>query len=537
MSESYGLHYSFTLSISSMPDHTLSTPGVYVSEITGPILGVAPVATAIPVFIGYTPSAQLDGTSYLQKAHKVSSFREFNDIYGVADDSLSKALPNYNLHEVETEPLDGNFVQVGLAYYHMIADPNTQYYLYHSVKLFFDNGGNEAYIMAVGNYGEPTQNFENIGKTIVNANVSLRELQQGIALLKNIPEITMYLCPDATLLSVKENGSLMQAMLLQQSQLKTGICIFDIIGSKHPDPIQILDPVTIFRENTGNIGLSFGTAYYPFIGTTLVQKGDLFYTNFFAGHLKTLDGFLRMDLGAHADLDMVMKEIMDPNSTQTASHKNKMLLSVSPLYRELVALATTMANLQPPSGAMAGVMATTDATSGVWKAPANVSIVGVHTIPINLNNQQQADFNVDAITGKSINVIRNFPGMGTLVWGARTLNGNSLDWKYINVRRTMSFIEQSCMLAIKAYVFEPNTANTWNNIKAMISNFLQDLWRQGAFMGAKPSEVFAVKCGLGSTMTAQDIAQGELKVLIMVAPMRPAEFIVLSFTQKMSTTP
>lgn len=520
-----------------MPDPIHQYPGVYVSELHSSHPAIVPVSTSIPAFIGYTPKASFEGVSYLGKAHRVNSFREFNDIYGVADNSLSKALPNYNLQEVETEPLDGNYVQIGLAYHHMTADQNTQYYCYQSVKMFFDNGGKHAFIIAVGTYGKATQNDNEIGKSSVNSNVILDDLLSGLKILKKELVPSMYICPEATLLSVGENAILMKAMLLQCHEFQNAICIFDIIGAKHPDPIQYFDAVTTFRENTGTIGLSYGTAYYPFLGTTQFEKGDINFNSFFGGDLNALEATLLMDLGANEKLESVMAEIKDPHSFLTVAQKHKALRGVSPLYKEIITLATRMSNLLPPSGAMAGVMATVDATRGVWQAPSNVSIAGVKDLSMDLTDAQQADFNVDPISGKSINVIRRFTGRGIFVWGARTLDGNSGEWKYIPVRRMSIFIEQSCTMALHAYAFEPNTAVTWKRVKIMISSFLEHLFREGAFAGASSKEALSVQCGLGSTMTNTDIANGLMHVIVMFAPLRPAEFIVLKITQKMRNRP
>lgn len=194
------------------------------------------------------------------------------------------------------------------------------------------------------------------------------------------------------------------------------------------------------------------------------------------------------------------------------------------------------ANILPPSGGMAGVMTTIDNEDGVWEAPANTSIVGASSLPIRLSESQQADLNVDAISGKSVNAIRYFNGIGILVWGARTLDGNSQDWRYISVRRTMIFLEQSCKLAAQAYVFQPNVKNTWEAVKAMIGSFLTSIWKEGGLQGASASDAFSVECGLGSTMTSDDILNGFMNVTVKVAVVRPAEFIVLTFQQQMATS-
>jgi phage tail sheath protein FI len=141
--------------------------------------------------------------------------------------------------------------------------------------------------------------------------------------------------------------------------------------------------------------------------------------------------------------------------------------------------------------------------------------------------------NIDADTGKSVNAIRSFSGKGILVWGARTLDGNSNEWRYISVRRFFIMVEESVKKATAPFVFEPNDANTWIRIRAMIENYLTLLWRQGALAGAKPEHAFFVKVGLGQTMSAIDILEGRLIVEIGMAAVRPAEFIILRFSHKM----
>ena len=166
---------------------------------------------------------------------------------------------------------------------------------------------------------------------------------------------------------------------------------------------------------------------------------------------------------------------------------------------------------------MAGLYTAVDSSRGVWKTPANVSVNMVNAPSVDISSEQQEDLNVDVMAGKSINVIRTFPGIGTLVWGGRTLDGNSQDWRYINVRRTLIMIEQSLKLSARAYVFEPNDANTWVTVKCMMNNFLTNLWKQGALAGAVPEQAFDVQIGLGSTMTATDILDGKMLISVKVA--------------------
>ena len=189
-------------------------------------------------------------------------------------------------------------------------------------------------------------------------------------------------------------------------------------------------------------------------------------------------------------------------------------------------------NQLPPAAAMAGIYTRIDNSRGVWKAPANTSMSAVVSPTVNISHDEQENLNVDT-NGKSINAIRTFIGEGTLVWGARTLDGNSLDWRYISVRRTMIMLEESIRLAAKAYVFEPNDANTWVTMKSMIRNFLTGIWKRGGLAGAVPEDAFSVHVGLGDTMTGEDILEGILRISVFVAVTRPAEFIEITFQQQM----
>ena len=216
------------------------------------------------------------------------------------------------------------------------------------------------------------------------------------------------------------------------------------------------------------------------------------------------------------------------NDDPTDMHNQ--LMAVCPAYVEMVSQMLDELNLMAPSAAMAGVYARVDNSNGVWKAPANVSINGVVSTAVNMTNEEQEDLNVP-LNGKAVNAIRYFIGDGIKVWGARTLNGNSLDWRYINVRRTIIMLEESIKQACKAYVFENNTATTWLTMKNMIDNFLNGIWRRGGLAGQTPEDAYEVHVGLGDTMTAEDILEGYLRITVKVALIRPAEFIELTFQQ------
>lgn len=209
------------------------------------------------------------------------------------------------------------------------------------------------------------------------------------------------------------------------------------------------------------------------------------------------------------------------------------LITVDPIYANIQKTLTASGILIPSSGPVAGAYVATDANRGVWKAPANVSLSGVVKPTIKVDNATQESLNVDPIAGKSVNVIRSFTGKGVLIWGARTLAGNDNEWRYVPVRRLFNTIEESVKKATEFVVFEPNDGNTWLRTRTMIENYLTGLWRQGAMAGAKAEDAFFVNCGLGTTMTAQDILEGRMIVEIGIAAVRPAEFIILRFSHKL----
>ena len=223
-------------------------------------------------------------------------------------------------------------------------------------------------------------------------------------------------------------------------------------------------------------------------------------------------------------------------ATKRVDNYEETLNNTFPLLKNILSIVGKALTILPPSGAIAGVYAMVDSTRGVWKAPANVSLAGVIGLTELIDNQAQADLNVDVVAGKSINAIRPFTGKGILVWGARTLAGNDNEWRYIPVRRFFNMVEESVKKSTYWAVFEPNDANTWVKVRGMIENYLTQKWREGALAGATPKDAFFVRCGLGTTMTSQDILEGRMNVEIGMAVVRPAEFIILKFSHKLQTS-
>jgi len=346
----------------------------------------------------------------------------------------------------------------------------------------------------------------------------------------------MLVIPEAVMLEEGDCFALQQEMLLHCGlKMKNRFAIVDVYRGDQPRSYDKNDVITRFREGIGSNFLEYSAAYYPFVNTAVVQKEEVNIKNI--ANLDLLNTLLSKEADAifenpkkadeaKNEIKKLIDEKVDADTlTQT-------LNAISPAFKKVISAVLRKLNVLPPSSAMAGAYSMVDNTRGVWKSPANLSLGSVISPSVSLTNEDQEDLNV-TVSGKSINAIRSFVGQGTLVWGARTLNGNSQDWKYINVRRTLIFIEQSVKAAAKAYVYEPNTSGTWTLVRSMISSFLTGIWKQGGLAGLTPADAFEVEVGLGSTMTPNDILDGIMNVTVKVAVTRPAEFIVITFQQKM----
>jgi uncharacterized protein len=183
-----------------------------------------------------------------------------------------------------------------------------------------------------------------------------------------------------------------------------------------------------------------------------------------------------------------------------------------------------------PCGAIAGIFARTDAQRGVWKAPAGLdaTLVGVPKLNVPLNDPENGELNP-----LGINCLRMFPVGGRVVWGARTLQGNdrfASEWKYIPVRRTALFIEESLYRGTQWVVFEPNDEPLWAQVRLNVGAFMNNLFRQGAFQGKTPREAYLVKCDRETT-TQNDINLGIVNVVVGFAPLKPAEFVIIKIQQ------
>ena len=465
----------------------LKTPDVYIRERSVLPPSVAQVATAIPVFVGYTEVVtDAAGQSITQKPTRITSMADFVSIFG--GPYAENFIVNENGHLITGAGADND---------KLLPD----FMLFQSVQSFFANGGGLCYVVSVGDFGTPAP--------------ALTDFQTALSVIKHVDEVTLLVLSDAINLSAIEYYTAVQGAIAQSSKLQDRFTLVDVQQTEATETALLTD-ITAMRNNVvGDI--KYSAAYAPYV-TTVTPRA-------FTDASVTV----RLQDGSDTILEAIAPEITDPaDATATIANPN----ANTELYFRVKAQLNSNFLVLPASAAVAGVYASTDASRGVWKAPANVALRSVVGPIVTIDNDLQEDMNVDPTSGKSVNAIRAFTGKGTLVWGARTLAGNDNEWRYISVRRLFNMVEESVKKSTQFAVFEPNTPFTWLKIQTLIESFLENLWRQGALFGESTDQAFFVNVGLGQTMTEDDINNGIMNVEIGLAAVRPAEFIVLTFSHK-----
>ncbi|MDA7712140.1 phage tail sheath family protein [Flavobacteriaceae bacterium] len=493
---------------------TLATPGVYIEEKSSFGSSVVPVQTAIPAFIGYTQKANRGSKDLTNQPTKISSMGQFEELFGGAPQT-----------KFSIEAAEGSITGFTLSYV-----DDTRYLLHNSMRFFYANGGGDCYIVSVGSYSDK-----------IDAGQLNDPKGGGLASLEKHLEPTILVVPEAVLLSEADCYSLQAAMLTHCGyKMKNRFAVLDVYNGNTERTFDDEDVINKFREGVGSNFLQWGASYYPYLNTTIVKSSEINYTR-----IANLDGLAEILSKEVADnlaadnitearaegINAEIAKIAEDNDSDAIKSLNATLTVISPKLNMIIAEISEMLNVMPPSPAMAGAYTMVDSTSSVAQSPANISLGSVVSTTVNINNDNQEDLNLP-LNGKAVNAIRSFQGKGVLVWGARTLEGNSQDFRYISVRRTMTFLEQSIKFAAEAFVFAPNNATTWSTLRATVANFLTNQWQGGLLAGQSPDDAFEIEIGLGATMTPTDILDGVLKMTIRVAITRPAEFIVITFEQQ-----
>ena len=532
---------------------SFSTPDSYLEEQTVRPLSISPGATALAVFIGYTRKAiDAHGNDLTDVPTPVGSLLDYEAYFGSVEPAGWDVQIDAN----------GTATSVGPA--------AVRHYLYHSVDLYFRNGGGSCFILSVGSYSDPA---------------SRKDFDRGLSILKHDDRPTLLVLADAVNLSDTDYYQLARSALRQCRELQDRFAILDV---KDND-------VATFRNSIGGANLSYGAAYYPYLNTTSGYPYDESRVSVKHGYgLFEIENCIRIsydgrpgegatigiaeaapgqvdiphvsvagnsislvvDTGAGSLPAAVLdawKRIPDPGKFgMTVAGTGQVLLARqqaefafdeeiarlgdgrikidSPsIYDNVVSALEQQKMSLPPSGAVAAAYSKTDIASGPWKAPANIVISDVTGPVVDINNSGQEYLN-NSPDGKSINALRSFVNQGTLIWGARTLDGNSTEWRYIPVRRLFIKVESDIKRATAFSVFEPNNSFTWLKIRTMLIGYLDELWSAGALNGAIAEEAYFIRLGLGETMDDEDIRAGRLHISVGIAAARPAEFVVMTIT-------
>jgi len=514
---------------------TLTYPGVYIEEVQSAVRTITGVATAITAFVGRALRGPVN------EPVRVQSFAEFDRRFGGLwrDSTLS-----------------------------------------YAVQQFFQNGGTDAIIVRVDNGGKPASLTLSAGFDLVAASPGAWGNKLRVRIDHNTRDSVIGVDPDDSLfnLSVRDtatgaterflnlstyanNARYVTRVLEQESSLvriKDDAVVPAARPTAHGDPqVAGADPLldngssTAFSSD-GSDGsavtdnqISLDSLEAAKKGLWTLQKADLF--NLLCIPPLTRDTEVNSQTRSKAaqyckqrravyvvDPLMAWKE---PDKVATGLDESTWGLEKTEnaaLYFPYLRLPDPLQENRlsdfAPCGAVAGIMARTDAQRGVWKAPAGIdaTLSGVVELKTKLTDGENGQLNP-----LGVNCLRAFPVIGRVVWGSRTLRGadrEASEWKYLPVRRTALFIEESLFRGTQWVVFEPNDEPLWAQIRLNVGAFMQNLFRQSAFQGTSPREAYFVKCDKETT-TKNDIDQGIVNIVVGFAPLKPAEFVVIRIQQ------
>jgi len=486
----------------------LSYPGVYVEEIPSGVRTIGGVATSICGFIGWAPKGST------RRAELVLSFSDYERKFGGL--SHAKSLLSY-------------------AVYH-----------------FFLNGGQQAYVLRIVD-GDAKQASVTLGGIEFKASSEGQWASDYQVHVKNAGERfgleVQRFRADGKDLPVAVAVEVFEGLSVNPNDARFAQTVINEESS-----FLTLDgiPPDATAPPTGDGQLEGGEDGAPLLPGSdefrdgLVDKISKAFDRVDLFNLLAVPG--EADAGVLGPLEgycltrraMLVADTLDKNFEQTIAGQGpetgltgdnaKNAALYYPWVKASDPLQENRLRAFPPSGFVAGIMARTDATRGVWKAPAGIdaSITGAMSLTEVLTDAENGRLNI-----RGVNCLRRFPVYGNVVWGARTLQGNDelgSEWKYVPVRRTALYIEESLFRGLKWVVFEPNDEPLWAQIRLNVGAFLNDLFRQGAFQGRTPREAYFVKCDKDTTIQ-NDINRGIVNIHVGFAPLKPAEFVVLKLQQ------
>lgn len=513
----------------------LTFPGVYIEEIASGVRPIIGVATSITAFVGRTTRGPTN------EPIRVNNFGEFERRFGGID-------------------------------YHCPMS--------YAVRQFFLNGGTDAVIVRVANAGSAIKSAGTVnslplrarGEGVWGDKIQIRidhatrdpekypnefnlfvrdDATQAIETYRNLSiaaEDSKYfvtvLEQDSTLIEVDPDSSLPSSLPGEHAKIEDPRVnpwekdqagnFFDFLsGGQDGGDLEDEDAVGRQVNKSGLYALEkldlFNILCIPPLSRKSPETSATVYGEAAAYCAKRRALLIVDPSGDMKTVEDGEKIVADDLFTSTAAYRKNMAIFF-PWIKAADPARDNRPDKFAPCGAVAGVMARTDLTRGVWKSPAGLEagLVGVSDFVFNMTNEENGRLNI-----LGINCLRNFRGVGNVVWGSRTLDGGdrlASEWKYLAVRRFTLFLEESLYRGTQWVVFEPNDEPLWAQIRLNVGAFMQNLFRQGAFQGRSPREAYFVRCG-SDTTTQNDINRGIVNIEVGFAPLKPAEFVVIKFQQ------
>jgi phage tail sheath protein FI len=520
----------------------LSYPGVYIEEVPSGVRTITGVATSITAFVGRALRGPVDSDE--KSPVRIFSFADFERIFGGlwADGTMSFAVYHYFLNGGS----DALIVRV-----HNGAAPGT-------ASISLAGGGSATFTaanpgawasrlrMRIDTIIDPAVAAANPASTLFNLRV--KDLATGVTEAHLNVSITLGQ-PRFVSEVLKQASKLLRGPAATLTGLPTPNTAAPATA---PDPFADASATSVSTSAADGSPVSGTQISAPGLratrqGVFALEKADLFNLLCVPPFSPTADvDKTTWDAAISYAKERRAMVLVDPpfntsgwdeasdvtaaNAITSVATRSENAALFFPRIRSANPLAENRPEPFAPGGAIAGVIARTDAARGVWKAAAGIdaTLAGVLALDVSLTDPENGTINP-----LGVNCLRNFPNTGPIVWGSRTLKGaDSLanEWKYLAVRRMALFLEESLYRGTQWVVFEPNDEPLWAQIRLNIGAFMQNLFRQGAFQGKSPREAYFVKCD-SETTTQTDINLGIVNIIVGFAPLKPAEFVVIKLQQ------
>jgi phage tail sheath protein FI len=498
---------------------TPTYPGLYIEELASNARTITAAPTSIAVFVGYTHPK----TKNFGKAVQLFSFteyeREFGGLYasGMIDNSVAYAVNQFFLNGgstayvvgLEPRSRDGAGADLGPIPKGTVTVDTVKFTATEPVDLVgmnvtIDNlqGGNTVADITIG-YGTRAETFRGVSINPASADF-LDTRINGIS----------------TLVTVSPAGAAYGATFTAASRAPFTLVLGGFVTS-----FSAADFTGVFAQDTSLDKVPiFNLLVMPGISDTAIWSAALAFC-------ERKHAFVILDPPRQAAADdslAPLPKIADVIGTLPKSTNGALYF---PYLRTPDPLTGTTMELAP-SGSVAGIFARTDVNRGVWKAPAGLETIVNNTLGV-VDRGVMTDQRQGTLNPIGVNCLRTFPGIGTVVFGARTQiteNPSLQQWRYVPVRRMALFLEQTLLNNLGWVVFEPNDEKLWVSIRTSIENFMLSLFNQGAFQGTTPSKAFKVICD-ATTTTQQDIDNGIVNIVVAFAPLKPAEFVIIKIAQ------